>query len=370
MNQPNYILCAAADDAVPALTLGQGFPKEVNSLPAFYYWRPAIKDGTYKHPVKGWTLSVDAARRKKWEAAFRRREAAGDRTPIVEDHSVTARKTLGYVVDVKQDGPWLKELHQYLGEEARDIALKNFVSVGIVEQFKDNAGNDLGETIEHSGIVPNPVVTGQGDAVRVAASSGQQSRAGVFLLAANEGGAMPTTISEPAFLKFKELLGGDGITTDNVVEKLTERLSKADPQVETLKQQLSRTEAELVEAKKLSRGDEPVKIDPEVLADRAEIARGKIELSVERGDMPPAIGKKLAAAIAPEAKGIGFMLSRSAELGNRPVDFVLDLFKESKLGVKAGTRTGVQTLSRGEADDNKPTDGYDAEWAKQRAKAI
>lgn len=130
-------------------------------MPAFYYWRSSIADGTYQHPQRKWSLDVDADRRAAWETNFRRLRAAGIEIPILADHKSAAAATLGYVIDIRQQGTWLQELHQYLGTEARDIALRNRVSVAVSPDFVDSTGNHFGEAIVHSAIVPHPLVPGQ-----------------------------------------------------------------------------------------------------------------------------------------------------------------------------------------------------------------
>lgn len=162
---------AATEAPGVAEAQGHGFPDFVNGVKAYYYWRPSIRDGNYTHPVKGWSLNVDAERRARLAATFTLMRERGVAVPICTDHKVSADTTLGYVVAMRQNGPWLEELHQYLGEASRDVALKNFVSVGIDPAFKDGIGNEYGDTIVHSAIVPDPVVPGQGSAL-LAASLG------------------------------------------------------------------------------------------------------------------------------------------------------------------------------------------------------
>src|SRR5574338_585689 len=127
MSTTIYLHAENAGEAKPALVMDTQ-PKTVNGIPAHYFWRPVIADGEYVHPTAGFKLSVDAQRRKQWEMNFRKMRAAGVEVPIVKDHKEDSDHTIGYVVDMKQDGSWLYELHQYLGEESRDVALKNRVS--------------------------------------------------------------------------------------------------------------------------------------------------------------------------------------------------------------------------------------------------
>src|SRR5436305_12759522 len=82
--------------------------------------------------------------------------------PILMDHSQSAAATLGWIVDVKRQDDRLMELHQFLGEAARDIGLRNKVSLGIDPDFIDGKGVRYGESIVHSAVTPVPVVPGQG----------------------------------------------------------------------------------------------------------------------------------------------------------------------------------------------------------------
>src|ERR1700722_11664352 len=77
------------------------------------------------------------------------------------DHTAAASATLGWIVDVRRDGDRLLELHQFLGESARDIGLRNKVSLGIDPNFIDGKGNHYGEAIVHSAATPVRVVPNQ-----------------------------------------------------------------------------------------------------------------------------------------------------------------------------------------------------------------
>ncbi len=87
--------------------------------------------------------------------------ANGVGVPILADHAPTAAATLGWIVAVRRDGDRLLELHQFLGEAARDTGLRNHVSLGIDPDFVDGRGVRYGEAIVHSAVTPVPVVPGQ-----------------------------------------------------------------------------------------------------------------------------------------------------------------------------------------------------------------
>ena len=133
----------------------------------FRYWRQSICDGEWTHPMKGFTVVVTPAKRRLWEANFRLLHRAGAKIPIVYNHDTTTNGLrLGFVIDVRQNGVWLEELHAYLDEAAVELALENGVSVAIHPNIIDpDNGVHHGSAITHSGITPTPVVQGQGPAV-------------------------------------------------------------------------------------------------------------------------------------------------------------------------------------------------------------
>jgi hypothetical protein len=151
-------------DECPGELLGE-FPDRVNDLPAFYYWKDAIAVGSYVHPAGRFSLDITRDRLDGFVQNFNRMKDAGVGVPILMDHAATASSTLGWIVDVKRDGDRFLELHQFLGEDARDIGLRNKVSLGIDPAFVDGQGNQYGEAIVHSAVTPTPVVAGQGEFV-------------------------------------------------------------------------------------------------------------------------------------------------------------------------------------------------------------
>jgi hypothetical protein len=146
-----------------ALSEGADLPETANGLPAFYYWKDAIAVGSYVHPARRFSLKITRDRLDRLVNNFSRMKSNGVGVPILMDHAPTASATLGWIVDVKRDGDRLMELHQFLGEEARDIGLRNKVSLGIEPNFVDGKGTAYGEAIVHSAVTPIPVVTNQGE---------------------------------------------------------------------------------------------------------------------------------------------------------------------------------------------------------------
>lgn len=173
-NSPRTLLSIPANssaDAEPVLLLGSSLPKTRNGLPCHYYWRQSMQDGDWTNQAKGFTLPVTPQLRSEVEQTFRAMKAGGDEVPVVKDHKETADATLGYVHDVRQVGPWMEELHQYLGDDAAETALRNKLSVGLEPNFKDSRNRQFKVALVHSAVTCRPVIPGQGDAL-IAASRG------------------------------------------------------------------------------------------------------------------------------------------------------------------------------------------------------
>ncbi len=160
--QPDGLFHLATTGALTPANADQ-LPDRVSDLPAFYYWKDAIVAGSYVHPAGRFSLDITRDRLDGFVATFNRMKENGVGVPILMDHAATASATLGWIVELKREGDKLLELHQFLGESAREIGLRNKVSLGIDPHFVDGKGNEYGEAIVHSAVTPIPVVPGQGD---------------------------------------------------------------------------------------------------------------------------------------------------------------------------------------------------------------
>lgn len=279
---------------------GTALPPMHNGIPAFYYWRPAVKVGELKHEAAGWELSITPERQGKWVGNVKGMRAAGHDVPIYRTHNeqLDPELRMGNVMTARVRDGWYEELHQYLGEKDRDTALRNKVSVGIAPSFKDAAGRDFGEAIVHSAIVPDPVQFGQGPAIRAASMGG------------GKGKTMdPITITGTDAEALIGLLG-DGTTAANFAEKAkaalaagkkaTTDLSAASTQIATLK---------------LSAGNPAPVIVPEAMEALAEADETSLDSLVSAGHVPPAVALSLKKALIRGDDGRPIHMSISAAPG-------------------------------------------------------
>lgn len=307
---------------MPAVTLGQGFPKEVNGLPASYYWRKSLRDGAYKHPTAGWEMSVTPDYRHQLASKFKKTAESGLKFPVLRKHDGMG---VGFLLDVRNSGEWLEELHQYLGEDARVEALRNRVSIGIHPNVPDARGNQWGEGIYHSAIVPDPVVAGQGEAIRVMSSSGQHDTIDVLTLADSTGAAAMSVIqlSQEQFDKLKTALGGgDNVTPDTLVETITTTLTANAQAVEANVSKLLSITAERDEARtKLSETESKVREfsasatrqpDAFVMNERAGVASEAITNLRDGGHITTACAEALIKSLVADNKPNVRLLSADA----------------------------------------------------------
>lgn len=353
MKNKTAFLFAGGTESTPAITLGQGLPTEVNGLKASYYWRQTLKDGYYKHPLAGWEMVVTPDYRRELAASFHKMKSAGLDVPVVRKHDGLR---IGGVFDVKNDGAWLYELHQYLGESNQTDALTNYVSPGIDEQFIDTKGRAWGKALFHSAIVPDPVVTGQGEAIRVMSSSGQHDTIDVLTLADPTGAAAMSVIqlSQEQFDKIKTALGGgDNVTPDTLVDSITTALSTVTQTVEANASKLLSVTAERDEAKaKLVATEAKVlefsasatrQPDSFVMNERANVASEAIANLRDAGHITTACADALTKSLITDNKPNVRLLS--ADAGEVPAyKPILAALKLNKV-MQFGNAAGLQILN-------------------------
>jgi hypothetical protein len=357
MSNPYYL--SAADSlpaAKPVLTLGQGYPTHIKnkvgdveqSIPVSYWRKDAIALERYKHPTTNAALDVTPAAADEWVRNFHAMKAAGIRIPAPAGHSDDPRDNMGWVEDVALKDGRISLLVQAVGEDGALVASRNECSLKIDPNYIDEKGKKWGSCIVHAAFTPKPVITGMGSFVPFAASRDRQTETPIYYLSAEKGDP------EMDLKALREALGAAAdVPDDKLPDLAVQRLTALKTDAQTALSRATTAETRVTE---LSRT--PAAPDPEILRDRMELSRSKIDLAVERGDMPPFIADKLKGKVGDAAKPSVFMLSRSDDLGDRPVDFVLSLFDGAKLNPKTGSVTGVQVLSRdipGDDTEKPPT---------------
>lgn len=354
---------------------GEGLPSSVGGLPAFYYWKDALTSGKYVHPTKKFTLSVAPARLEALAENFLRMRQAGIAVPILADHAERADAAFGFIVDVKVQNGWLRELHQFLGAEARDLGLRNGVSLGIVPDYVDGHGRHWGEAIVHSALTPLPVVAGQGPFV--AANAGAAPQVWTLAMAdddgnedANRSSADPPNdagrddvddaIPDPPDPVNPAAPDGPFVLTARQMQRLRELIPDADvldaaTLVDRLLDLLEAANDEVATAQTASPGVEAVAAGVQAnLSASEETLRSSLmetlrlqrDRLVERGALTPAAADALVASLAPGPGGAGVLaLSRAGGNGSTLAGAVLDALEENH-PTPQGELTGLQALAR------------------------
>lgn len=366
---PMYRL--ATDTALrPAVVLGQGQPDHVSGLPAFYYWKDAIVAGRYTHPAGRFTLDITRERLSGFARTFGRMKSNGVGVPILMDHAQSAASTLGWIVDVKVDGERFMELHQFLGETARDIGLRNKVSLGIDPDFVDGKGTRYGEAIVHSAVTPLPVVPGQGEfeAVEARLGGGGRSIVHLSLCPAELTHGPPTTSIEPT---------PDSSNLMDVTPVISNRLKQIDePHARSLESapdgdDTSPAEATETTSRSSIEASESIALEPMLMAaapslEPSPTADGAAErvmvlsilcdavasrrdAAVMAGNLTPAVANELFGLLARSSSGElrTMCLSRhTTDSSTTPLALaVFDVLSRNR-PVPIGQSTGVQVLSR------------------------
>lgn len=358
---PAILFSTLTPDLTHEVPLGlEGMPTEVEvkvgdtkkKIPVSYFEKDAIECGDFKHPTTGQEFSIDAHRLDRWVQKFDQMRAAGVEVPCPIDHSDKAEDNRGFTLKMRRDGNKLKVTPQVFGEDGALLALRNRCSVKIEPDFVDEKGRHWGECISHVSFTHVPVISGQGPFVPIAASRGQQSVPVYYLSASSQQQEVQMDLTQ-----LRTSLGADSkLADEKLIELAIAKLNdgkKAATDLADVQTKLSKAEEKVVS---LSRTPTPP--DPEVMSDRADNYLDKLENSVARGEMPIEFAKKLQPlAKAADGKPNVFMLSRHADIGARPFDLILDLFKDQKFGVKTGEESAIQ-LNRtvpGEKNDTAKT---------------
>jgi len=146
----------------------QGFDK---------FWKELVPEGTYTHPIKGFTLVVTKDRMDGWIKKFNDLSTKGVRVPVPYGHNYTPDKNAGWASSLevrknKESGKhelWgLIEIPRAEDSSRINTTIKD-VSISINPDFRrtNDAGQieEVGEIVEHVALTNYPVIQGMKDFV-------------------------------------------------------------------------------------------------------------------------------------------------------------------------------------------------------------
>jgi hypothetical protein len=348
MAEQNPVACARAlildateRESAPVPMSLAGFPKEVDGHPVEYRRKEICRAGRVVQDVEGNPFPITRERLDKWVKNFDRLQTAGHKVFIPTRHTeIESKDNRGYVVAMSREGDGLFAVEQLIGEDAVRDAARNDQSVYIKRDFRDDQGNHFDEFIQHVALTPAPQVSGLGGYAKVAASRGPDTEALILKAASTEG----SPAMDPILKTLRERLGAaDGVPDEKLTELLDQQLATA--------KAAGRAEAETATAAAMSRlsdeRDTAVAAsrlpDAGVLKDRAALKRDRINLAVERGDMPSVVANRLKEKLVASDKPCAIALSRLNDQDEDMIDVVLGAFAGTKLGPQIiGEKTGSQ----------------------------
>jgi transcriptional regulator of NAD metabolism len=350
----NHLLYSEGD--TPLLLSADGDAKQ--------YKKDMIKLGVYIHPIHKWKLNVTEDRLYRWLTNFKAMRTNGVDVEVPLDHSFSAEKNLGYVVDamVEKDSQGVLTLFGILevkGDQANNVIERNKnVSVWISENYTDGKGNFYGEVIKHCSVVQQPVMPQQEPFVSIAASmqGAKDEKIPIYFLGSNN-------MKKELLEQFKKLFGlEDSITEETLFSTIEKQIqTKTEEDKKTQESLLSlRTQLEKANAKAASMGQEDKGMDANTLELVGSTMSDKLELLVTAGKITPAVAKTLSAALigaqgSRNEKALSLGDNQSASLASQ----VIDALKEND-ALKLKEQTGAQVLSQQNPDETEVKADEDA----------
>jgi hypothetical protein len=341
MEKPLFLFAPSDPSTDVVVSSSATLPKMIGGQPVTYLWRKSIKLGDYKHPATGQQFSVTPQRVEKWISNFRKMKSNGHAVYVPLNHSTKTEDNRGFVLDMRANGPWLEELHQYIGDDAARDAARSKVSLLIRPNLKDSAGNVYDEAIEHSSLVVNPVILGQDEpaiAASAAAGEAKNDQPGeTFVLCACQDKASASQVEYAMNLTDAQVAAlkkvfGDDLTPENLIERAgaqKTQLSAAQSEVGTLR--LSAT---------------PVLTGPSLNAMKVAAERAAAA-AVAAGAIVPAVRDKLIKRlVAPAADKVNGLALSASGIEGSDIPLALGIFEDlaENKPIQLGTLTGAQQV--------------------------
>lgn len=407
-NEP--ILCvnrSTPPDIEPVLILGT-LPDTRSELKCHYRWVPGLQIGAkYTHPSGKYEVDATPEYVKALHQNCQKMKANGFESPFVMDHKMgESPKTLGYGKDSRIERGWFWSAVQILGDDSLDVVRKNKISLGIAPTMKDGHRNVYAPALQHIAATNLPVVLNQPEMESVTAmSADDHGPIYCFSAAPDEPPATPAKVIQMAekttslspkhreeMLKAFSMDDGDAIDDEVLMSKhldhhaaLQRDCDKIDPFVNGMKnmsmaniagewgernmpslreeighlQEIATTAATERDAlagqvKTLS-ADDPAP-DPELFRGFHQLKIGEVDLKLKQGRISAFVADKLKKRLA-NAKGEPnvYMLAQDADLGERPIDLILDLLDGAEGGPGESKGGGGEMKTLSQADDPNST---------------
>lgn len=279
--------------------------------------KDVIYTGNFVHPTNGKRFTMTPERLQRLERNVHRMRKNGVNIPIYHGHDQS--KPLGNIGNAMIDSDRLMLDHEFADDDAVTLAKRaKFVSIKTNPNYVDCHGNEYGEVIEHVAITAEPVITGQGEFLKLSRET--------------EAGEQTNTEVHPMLPKVLEKLG---------------------------------LPADADEATVLSRIDEvanpaPVQLSMEVVGIVTEAIDTRLSGLVDKSKLSPACAKALKLALVGEEGKENVLCLSGEAIGQKRslANQVIDILEKNE-PVDMTERTGAQapegsvTLSRKESKDEE-----------------
>lgn len=306
-------------------------PSTIEGVPHQRFRKSVMRIGKFVKDSEGLEFEVTASTLANWANQFRRMKSNGVKVPIPNMHANdgNADQNRGYVDDLFVDGDELVMLCNMIGEDAIAAAARSDVSIKSPSHLVDGEGHEYIRPIVHIALCTDPVISGLGDFVPIAAS---QKKA-----AEKE--------SEMTWTEVQKALGSkETVTDENASELICSRLADLDKQISDLEGTLNM--AKNAPDKKLKddeKGEDEDKrklsSDPLVVNLVCEARGLKLQRLVDNGKMIPAQLKALTRYTDPK------LVTLELQSGGRIDEFdkLLEVM-DMREPVVLGEHTGQQVL--------------------------
>jgi hypothetical protein len=309
-----------------------GMPADKLGKPCHYVWfEGAAIPGVWRNEARGFTLTATPKRIEHWNASISEMLAAEIRLPIGSDHIPGALRNEGFIVGSRVRNGELDLLCQLIGDDALDLAAKNYGSAEFFASITEPAtGKKLVDVIGRLSITPEPLFSGQNGFVEAASIAGDESA--IVLYASKEIPVKTMCMSDEQWDAMHSAVPGMGECS---MEEKPAMLLK----------HLGKTPAAVVQKASLDAG-------------QAKQLRKAVDTRIKSLQEARHLSQKCAEDLLPALCGTPekpLLASLESEGDADPLAFRLLDALESNI-ITASERTGIQVASRVVPDDKPKTE--------------
>lgn len=324
--------------------------ESVKGVPRQKFRKVVIRKGEFYKEAGDQHFKVDDVHLENWVEQFERMQENGVKVWIPASHDdghdaesladpLHSDQTRGYVLDLFRQGDNLVMDCEMIGEDGIAAAARNDVSIFSPVSYTDGDGHMYEQPIRHVTLCPDPVITGLGDFIPIAASS--------------KGNGMAFD-----WKKLGSALGIDDLTEENAHSKIAAAFkAKKAKTKEDVKASSKENEPEKKETE--TEKEKTTPINPILLSSVAKARRTELNSLVADGHITPAVRdtlfKDYVGDDVDHPEKLSLALSSGVDDGFDRLISTLQKNKPSDLVERTGRQTMV--LSQEEAplsEENNP----------------